>query len=106
MQILTKRIASIAKDALERELSTQERARLADEVETLRGDIFEHFEMVKVDLTDKRRIPPGDYIDEQLTGLCSFTRMALGTEERTASPRQIAENVTHYQHKINGLVGP
>lgn len=102
---LTAEIANIALSALGRELESEEQARLDDKVQTLRGDIFELFEAIKGDLTDRRQLPSDDYLDEQLVSLSSYARMALGVEERTASAEQIADNIVHYQHKINGLIG-
>lgn len=103
---MTARIAAIARDHVDHRLVPDERARLVDEAETIRGDLFELVEEMRSDLSVTRPLPAQSYLDEKMVALCSFTRMALGDEPRGSyGSEKIIENVVHYQHAVDGLIG-
>ncbi len=106
VQSMTARIAEIARLNVGRELPPEERARLVNEVETLQGDLYELAEDRRFAPNAAHPLPAPDYLDERLSGLCSFARMALGEEERRGyTPWRIIQNVEGYRSAVERLIG-
>lgn len=103
---MTTRIVEIACYGVSHELTDEERARLANEVEMLAGDLYEINENRRFKPQPGRTLPASDYLGEKLVGLLSFTRMALGAEERGGyTPENIIENVESYESAVLRLIG-
>ncbi len=103
---LTARIVAIARYGISHELTAKERAQLVNEVETLAGDLYELNEGRRLDPDASRAWVPWGRLGEKLTGLCSFTRMALGEEVRGGyTSETIIEKVERYQYAVERLMG-
>ena len=106
MQIsdVTQRLANIAKNNIGKDLGKAEKAEIENEVATGIGDIYEALENLRSNPAGIGHVPSEGYFSEQLTGLQSFIKMAIGAEDRESyGEEQIIENVIHFQHKINAL---
>lgn len=105
VQQITARIVDIACYGVSHELTVEERARLVDVVGRLQGGLYELAEGRRFHPDAPALLPAPAYLGEKLTCLCSFTRIALGAEERGGySSEKIIENVESYRHAVERLM--
>lgn len=104
---LTKRVERIGHIGLEENLSKAEREKLGEEIEELRGTLFELFEDRKFSSRPPSMGESDAYFSEKLFAMCNFARIALGLDERDSfTDENILSNLGHYAHLVRQMAGP